>query len=175
MNKDKKPAAHRATIGLRNRIRQLFAKTKDYQKVMDETGCTYWQAYNAVNFRVKLDRSSRADKGLSRAHPEKNKIVMPSKAPDEFKSLEDFLEYKLAFIANKLGKVSTDVGSEIKIIKEISSIKKDLDARRLESWIKRPEAILIIRIMKRLNPKLTEDEIQKIYREEYEKVQRDLA
>lgn len=171
----KQKPALRATVGLRNRIRQLYAKYKDYQKVMDETGCTYWQAYNAVNFRVKLDRSPRADKGLSRANPEKNKIVIPSKAPHEFKSLEDFLEYKLAFCANKLGKTSSDVTTEIKIIKEIASIKKDLDARRLESWIKRPEAILIIRIMKRLNPKLGEEEIQKIYREEYEKVQRDLA
>ena len=67
------------------------------------------------------------------------------------------------------------VETRVKLLKDITAMQKNLEARKMEMFIRKPEARLIIRIMKRLNPKLDEENIKKIYAEEYEKLQRELA
>lgn len=179
-NKDipkKKEQAHKTNIGQRQKIikvyNQLPEKEKTIKKVMDITGCTYFQVYNALSGRVKLDRSPRADKGLSRKNTSEA-VSLSNKKPEDFTSLEEFLEYQLTISARDLIKRKYLPDVRIKLLKEITMMKQKLEAQKLEGWLRKPEAILIIRIMKRLNPKLEDSEIKKIYAEEYEKIQRDI-
>lgn len=173
-----KKSAQKTNIGLRQKIikiyNQLPEKDKNIKAVMDKTGCTYFQVYNALSGRVKLDRSPRADKGSSRKNPNDGTPIS-SKKPEEFDTLEEFLEYQLTVSARDLSKRKYLPDVRIKLLKEITMMKQKLEAQKLEGFLRKPEAILIIRIMKRLNPKLEDHEIKKIYAEEYEKVQRDLV
>ncbi|MCE7856910.1 MAG: hypothetical protein DYG97_10250 [Ignavibacteria bacterium CHB3] len=173
----KKKLAQKTNIGLRQKIIKVFnhlpEKEKTIKKVMDLTGCTYFQVYNALNGRVKLDRSPRADKGSSRKNPADESPISNAK-PEQFETLEEFLEYQLTVSARDLAKRKYLPDVRIKLLKEITMMKQKLEAQKLEGWLRKPEAILIIRIMKRLNPKLEDSEIKKIYAEEYEKIQRDI-
>lgn len=169
--------AQKTSIGLRQRIikvyNQLPEKDKSIKAVMDKTGCTYFQVYNAISARVKLNRSPRADKGVSRKNP-LNGAPPTNAKPEEFETLEEFLEYQLTISARDLSKRKYLPDVRIRLLKEITMMKSKLDASKLVAWLRKPEAILIIRIMKRLNPKLEDGEIKKIYAEEYEKIQREL-
>jgi hypothetical protein len=173
----KKPA-QKTNIGLRQRIIKVYntlpEKEKSIKAVMDKTGLTYFQVYNAISARVKLDRTPRSDKGSSRKNPADGSPLSNAK-PEQFETLEEFLEYQLTISARDLAKRKYLPDVRIKLLKEITMMKQKLDASKLEGWLKKPEAILIIRIMKRLNPKLEDVEIKQIYAEEYEKIQRDLV
>jgi len=174
--------ATKTNPGLKKKIISEYNKTPGkgkgkYQLVADKLNVTYWQVYNTVNARVKLDRSPRSDKGESR----KNKVndlaatLGPSNLkPEEFDTLEDFLEHQLVVSARDLSKRKYTPDIRVKLLKEITMMKSKLDKTKIEGWISKPEAILIIKIMRRLAPKLTDEEIKKIYAEEYEKIQRDL-
>jgi hypothetical protein len=174
---EKKKLAQKTNIGQRQKIlkvyNQLPEKEKSVKKVMDITGLTYFQVFNVLNGRVKLDRSPRADKGASRKNVSEGSILS-NKKPDDFTSLEEFLEYQLTISARDLIKRKYLPDVRIKLLKEITMMKQKLESQKLEGWLRKPEAILIIRIMKRLNPKLEDSEIKKIYAEEYEKIQRDI-
>ena len=165
--------------GLKLRIIKTYNKlpgeTKAKIKVVaDMCGVSYWQAYNTINARVKLDKSSRSDKGLSRKNPEAANLGPSNAKPEEFESLEVFLEHQLTVTARDLSRRKYTPELRVRLLKEITAMKKNLDKQKIEGWISKPEAILIIKIMRRLAPKLTDDEIKKIYSEEYEKIQRDL-
>lgn len=174
----RKKAASKTNIGQRQKIIKVFnhlpEKEKTIKKVMDLTGCTYFQVYNALNGRIKLDRSPRADKGSSRKNPADGSPISNQK-PEDFSSLEEFLEHQLTVSARDLSKRIYLPDVRIKLLKEITMMKQKLDAQRLDGWLRKPEAMLIVRIMKRLNPKLEDNDIKKIYAEEYEKVQRDIS
>lgn len=168
--------AHKTSVGLRNRIIKTYNKDNGpargkIKRVMDKTGCTYYQVYNAVSGRIKLDSSPRSDKGSMRKADSK---ILSSKKPEDFENLEDFLEHQLMVSAKDLAKRKYSPDIRIKLIKEMTRMRHLLVKQKIEGWIRRPEAVLIVRIMKRLNSKLTDEEIKKIYAEEYEKVQRDL-
>lgn len=171
-------AATKTNIGLRQKIIKTFNSLPGESKskiklVADKLGLSYWQVYNAVSARVKLDRSPRSDKGESRN--QKAVSLGPSNSkPEDFESLEVFLEHQLTVTARDLSRRKYTPDLRIKMLKDITAMKDKLDKQKLEGWISKPEAILIIKIMRRLSPKITDDEIKKIYAEEYEKIQRDI-
>jgi hypothetical protein len=172
-------AAIKTNIGLRQKIVKTFNSLPGESKskiklVADKLGLTYWQVYNAVSARVKLDRSNRSDKGLSRKNPEAACLGPSNAKPEEFESLEVFLEHQLTVTARDLSRRKYTPELRVRLLKEITAMKKNLDKQKIEGWISKPEAILLINIMKRLKPNITDDEIKKIYSEEYEKIQRDL-
>lgn len=168
----------KANIGLRQRIVKTFNTIEGpnkgkLQRVADKIGCTYWQVYNAVNGRVKLERTPRSDKGEIR----NKKDETPSSAamkPEHFESLDEYLEYQLTVSARELSKRKYSPEVRVRLLQSITRMKQQLTKAKIESWIKRPEAVLIVKIMLRLKPDLSDDNIKKIYQEEYEKLQRDL-
>jgi len=139
---------------------------------MELTGCTYFQCYNAVNGRSKIDYSPRADKGTKRDSGSE-----PTKVPgklEDFNSVEHFLKNQLMHCLQELQQKKIAVGERVRLLKDITQMQNKLQAQELESFIKRPEAVLIIRIMRRLKPKLTDEEMKRIYLEELENIKRDL-
>ena len=171
--------ASKTNIGLRQRIIKTYNKLPGEAKpkiklVADKMNLTYWQVYNVVAGRNKLDRSPRSDKGLSRKNPEAATLGPSNAKPEEFESLEVFLEHQLTVTARDLSRRKYTPELRVRLLKEITAMKKNLDKQKIEGWISKPEAILIIKIMRRLSPKISDDEIKKIYAEEYEKIQRDV-
>lgn len=170
----------KTNIGTREKIIKLYntipgSNHGKIPKIMNMTGLTYWQVRNAIAGRVKLERSPRSDKGTTRNNSTKLEGARVSeKKVTDFSSVEEFLEYQLLELSNELSDYEFTPSGRAKLIKEIAGISAKLKQQKIEGFIRRPEAVLIVRIMKRLEPDLTDDEIQKIYKEEYEKVIRDL-
>ena len=111
---------------------------------------------------------------MSRKNPEAATLGPSNAKPEEFESLEVFLEHQLTVTARDLSRRKYTPELRVRLLKEITAMKKNLDKQKIEGWISKPEAILIIKIMRRLSPKISDDEIKKIYAEEYEKIQRDV-
>ena len=174
-----KKNAVQTNVGLRELIIKTYneipgPKRGKIKKVYNKLNgkVTEWQIRNTINGRVKLDRSPRADKGQSR---EALGSVITSRKLDEFETVEEFLESQLTDVANYLQTTKITYDKKLIAIQRIAKLNKELKAAKLESYIKRPEAVLIIEIMKYFKPEISDDEIQKIYRELYERVKRRLT
>lgn len=173
--------ATKTNPGLRKKIISEYNKTPGtgkgkYKIVADKLNVTYFQVYNTVNARVKLDRSPRSDKGERRKGVNELAATLgPSNSkPEDFNSLEEFLEHQLVVSARDLSRRKYTPDMRVKLLKEITMMKDKLEKQKLEGWISKPEAVLIIKIMRRLKKEITDEEIKKIYAEEYEKIQRDI-
>lgn len=175
----------KTNIGLRQKILKLYnelaAKNPNWKKgmfiseIMKETGCSYFQVYNIIGGRVKLNRKPRADKGKKRNKSTEQSENQEEKELEDFDSIDESLQYHLMQCLKDLHATKLLVTEKVKLIKDISALQKNIEARKLEAYMKRPDAVLIIRIMHRFDSSLTDDDVIKIYNEEYEKLQRDVA
>lgn len=165
----------RTTITQRKRILRLFNQGRSLRAIAGDEGITYDQAYSIVSGRVKTTFAPRTDKGTTRKHySRKDSTSMDAarrKAIGEGESVYEFFRHQLIVAMEKLEKKKNlDPGVHVKILKDISYIKRNIQMLELEKHINRPDAVLIARLMRRFQPALTDDDIIKIYREEYERM-----
>jgi hypothetical protein len=167
--------AIKTNIGLRQRIIKLYNSGKKIPEIMQELNLTYFQVYNTISGRVKLTRAPRSDKGKKRGLNNLEEMEVNNKNLSDFQNIDEFLQYQLMQCLTDLANSQMTASERVKLLKDISAMQRNIEARKLETYMKRPDAVLIIRIMRRFKPELTDDEIIRIYNEEYEKMVRDIA
>ena len=158
----------RTTITTRKKILKAFQdEGKEIRQIMAELNLSYFQVYNVIRGRVKTTYASRSDKGGKRS------FKFPTKTLEEFNSPEEFLQFQLFETMRQLQNTSLAAWQRVKVIKDATRIQRDIRSHQLENMLKRPDAVIIARIMRRFEPKLTDDQIIQIYKEELDKIQRE--
>ena len=163
----KKKYANHITAGKRRKIYKLFyGKNKTITQIAEEEAVTYWQVYRIVNGEVKLDGSPRIDKGKKRGSAAKPKSAHWNL--DDFVDLDDFQLFLLMDTLEDLASYKLDPQEKINIVKSIETIQTKIQQRQLQNSVRRPEAEVIARIIRRFRPDATNQEVVRIYEEEFE-------
>ena len=150
---------------MRQKMLRLFGEGKKIPEIMTACNASYYQVYNAVSGRVKTKYSPRRDKGIPKGEKATNAIDM-----NQFDSVDGFMKHKLMEALKDLNERRYDAAELVKIIKDVAMIERQINDRELQRYLRRPDAVLIARIMRRLSPALTDDEIIVIFKEEHEKL-----
>ncbi|MEW5799973.1 MAG: hypothetical protein AB1728_13310 [Bacteroidota bacterium] len=140
----------------------------DFQQKYPEI--TYFKYYNVIKRRVKTKYSYRADKGKSRKFSDDAKKKYEVDLY-QFDDVEEFLEYQTGVIADEVNSATLSIEDRLKYTKDIVTIRTRLQNLKLEKHIGRADAMLISRIMRRLDPNLSNDDIIRIVKEEQAKLQ----
>ena len=165
------------TIGKRKRIRWLhFQKGHTIRDCASMVGVSYFQAYNAVKGRVKTGYSSRADKGtkrgpINKGHKAEMAEAIRTKSISQSASVSEFFNLQYMKTLEEINNRKMGVAERAKLLKDLTYAYRNMKQLELEEYIKRPDAILIARIMRRFDQLLTDDDVIRIYREEFEKLQ----
>lgn len=167
--------SRRTTIGMRRRILQLHRQGRSNKVIADTLSISYFQVYNVVGRRVKTNYSPRADKGTKRETYVRTKSVgeVTMKKLTQCDNIYDFLQAQLMQALGDLQKRKLNAADRVKVLKDVSYIQRNIKTLELEEYIQRPDALLIARIMRRFDHSLSDDDIIKVYREEYEKLKAD--
>jgi len=168
--------ANRLTASKKKKIHSLFYKQSlTIPEIAELENVTYWQVYRIINGQTKLDGSPRRDKGKSRSSVDESGNIdsVDSKwSLGDFKDLDDFQLFLLMDTLQDVAVMNMSPGEKVKIVKDIEVIQTKIAARQLKNNIRRPDAEVIARIIRRFKPKVTNQEIVQIYKEELEMWQR---
>ena len=143
------------------------------QDIMQQTGCTYFQVYNVINHRVKHSKNdsvSKEDTGTA-AGLDSIPGISPVDLSD-FSSPEKFIDHQITTALRDLNHTRMKVAERIKLLKDIIALQKSARALELENYLKRPDPVLIVNIIKRLAPKMSDEEILLVIESEKEKIVR---
>ncbi|MFZ4620966.1 MAG: helix-turn-helix domain-containing protein [Bacteroidota bacterium] len=149
----------------RKKILKLFKEGMDVKEIMDEMNLSYFKVYNVVQGRVKTKYGYRKDKGISRKVAEDEKLSEQVDL-ENFNDVHDFMEHQIVLVARSMNKTRLSAEERLKMIKDLSSMQKNLQAMKLEKHLQNVDAALIARIMRRFNSTLTDDDIIRIFTEE---------
>jgi len=162
----KKQYANHITAAKRRKIYKLFHKNElEITQIMEMENVSFWQVYRAVNAAVKLDGSPRSDKGRSRKNKD-GEIINPKWQLDDFSNLDDFQIFLLMDSLEDLARYDLSPQEKIDLVKQIETIQTKIQQRQLQNNMRRPDAELISRIIRRFKPGATNKEIVQIYAEE---------
>lgn len=142
-------------------VAQIFNRYKDK--------LTYWQVYNTINKRSPISLSVN-ESGSLENNKEQDELTLPDVDLSHFDSIENYLEHSLTVIIQQLNAKKMNPEKRVHLMKTITEVSKRLKLQMLEKHIKGNDAKLIIRIMRRLKPDITDGEIMEIYKEEAEKL-----
>lgn len=161
----KKKYANQVTASKRRKIyKQFYGKNLTISQIAEEESVTYWQVYRIVNGDVKLDGSPRIDKGTKR------KRIPGGQAAkwklDDFVDLDDFQLFLLMDTLEELAVAKLSAQEKIQIVRNIETIQTKIQQRQLQNSVRRPDAEVIARIIRRFKPGATNQEIVAIYEEE---------
>lgn len=123
--------------------------------------------YNILEQRVKLKKTPRSDKGSKKG------LKLP-KLPDteglmrDGEPVETLLEIQAAQTLVSLERAKLSIIEKAKVLETVARIQKQIHEQKIESHIKRPDAQVIARIIRRFVPQATDADVIKIFREEYE-------
>lgn len=160
--------SNRLTPSKRRKIYKLFhQKELSINEIQELENVTFWQVYRIVNGQTKLDGSPRSDKGKSRSNKSGyNETVKWS--VEDFKDLDDFQLFLMMSALEDAATAKLSPQDKVKLVKDIETIQTKIQQRQLQSNIRRPDAEVIARIIRRFKPKATNQEIVAIYKEELE-------
>lgn len=125
---------------------------------------TYWQIYNTI--------SPRDAKAVPKIKADRTITEMPDVDPSDFLSIEKFIEHQLTVVITQLNDRKITLEKRTDLIKKITEINKKLKAQQLEIHLKDANAKVIISVMRRLKPELTDEQILIIFKEESEKIKK---
>ncbi len=171
----KSKLANRLTLSKRKKIHELFFKKElDINQIAELENVTYWQVYRVINGVTKLDGSPRADKGKSRSLiNDDGKLETVKWSIDDFQDLDDFQLFVLMSALEDAASYEMLPDAKVKLVKDIEIIQTKITQRQLKGNIRRADAEVIARIIRRFKPDATNQEIVQIYKEEMEMYQRD--
>jgi len=159
----------RTSIPERKKILRLSKEGFSIQEIMDEMNLSYFKVYNVVQGRVKTRYTYRKDKGISRKVREDEKLAEQVDLQN-FADVHDFMEHQIVLVARTMNKTKLGAEERLKMIKDLSAMQKNLQSLRLEKHLQNIDAVLLTRIMRRFDPKLSDDDIIRIVREEQTKL-----
>jgi len=137
---------------------------------------SYWQIYNTINPRdTSKSKKSINDNGemVDDVLREDNNVTeMPDIDLSQFENLELFLEHQLGELLAQINEKRLPLDKRAWLLRQATYINKQIKAQQIEQHLKNPDAKLIIRIMRRLKPDITNDEITIIYKEEAAKLKK---
>jgi hypothetical protein len=136
---------------------------------------SYWQIYNTINQRdAKSDKLVGENGKIKEVRIKADKTVteMPVIDYSDFVSVENFIEHEITVIVSQMNEKKITLEKRVFLLNKISDINKKMKAQQMEKHLKDANAKLIIRIMRRLNSELTDQEIITIYKEESEKLKK---
>jgi len=135
---------------------------------------SYWQIYNTINPRDKssiiVDKEGNVKS--VKVNADKTVTEMPDVDLSDFTSIDKFIEHQLTVILAQLNEKKLTLEKRTFLIKHITEINKKLKAQTLEQYLKNGNARIIINIMRRLKPDISDEEIIIIFKEETEKVKK---
>ncbi len=159
----------KTSIPERKKILRLHKEGLNIQEIMDEMSLSYFKVYNVVQGRVKTGYAYRKDKGMSRKVQGDEKLSEQVDL-ESFSDVHDFMEHQIVLVARTMNKTKLGADERLKMIRELSALQKNLQALKLEKHLQSIDAVLVARIMRRFDPKLTDDDIIKIVKEEETKL-----
>ncbi len=159
----------KTSIPERKKILKLHRDGFNIQEIMDEMNLSYFKVYNVIQGRVKTGYSHRSDKGLSRKVKDDERLLEQVDL-SSFNDVHDFMEHQIVLIARSMNKTKLGAEERLKMVKDISSMQKNLQALKLEKHLQNIDAVLLARIVRRFDPKLTDDDIIRIVKEEQTKI-----
>lgn len=166
----KKKLAPQLTLGTKKKIWKLFYNDKkSIQAIVAELGVTYWQVYRVVNSQVKLNGKPRTDKGKSRSGQTKEKA---SWTINDFEDIDDFATFMMMEALEQSAKEKTSAKEKLDIAQKVNSIQTKIMERQLAGKLRRADAEVIARVIKRFLPDADYKQCVEIYAEELEKYQR---
>ena len=178
MKKQRKPRALNKSDRYTKEILELFDKG---MKPMDiyrhyQGKFSYWQIYNTVNPRLPNDESLR-DAEAQGIEFEDEADSLLTNLPDEdlasFASVEKFIEHQITVIIAQLNSKRISLKERTLLIDKLVKINQRNKAQQLEHYLKNASAKLIIRLMRRMNTEITDEEILKAYKEEAENLKKE--
>lgn len=157
--------------GTRQEIKEMFDSGSYKPKaIADYFHCSIHQVNAVIYGKVKMRNEVRSDKGLKRRSELVEDRNGTSEAKEKDQSLVQRLQKTLGDAVTDLEKRNYAPDLKLTLIEKASRLLKNLDALELQSHMKGSNAELMMKIMLRLQPELTLEEIKKIYLEEYEKI-----
>jgi hypothetical protein len=131
---------------------------------------TYFQIYNTINpgrGTSKVDKDGNIIKDKVKA----DKLVtgMPDVDVSDFVSIEKFIEHQITVIVTQLNDKNLIISRRVWLLKEITKVNIMLKKQLIENHLKNANARLVISIMRRLKPELTDEELLTIFKEESER------
>ena len=167
----RKTAAPPLTLGTKKRIWKLFYNDQlSIQKICTELGVTYWQVYRIINGQVKLNGKPRSDKGKSRTGESKEK---PRWTMDDFEDLDDFAIFTLMEALEQSAKDKTSAAEKVKLVRDVNDLQTKIMDRQLIGKVRRADAEVIARVIKRFKPDADYNYCVQVYTEEFEKYMRE--
>ncbi len=162
--------ANQLTASKKRKIYKLFyEKDATIPQIAEYENVTYWQVYRIVNGQTKIDGSARSDKGSSRSAVGKDGDIIEAKwSIDDFKDLDDFQLFLLMSALEDAATSKLSPSAKVALVKDIEIVQTKITQRQLKGNIKRPEAEVIARIIRRFKPDATDVDIINIYTEEME-------
>lgn len=177
MKKLTRKKSPKLTPGTRKEIKEMFDSGNNKPKdIANYIGCSIHQVNAVIYGKVKMTNTVRSDKGSRRSEEsEKKNDDTKNKACGERSRTEDtslieMLQTSLHEAVKDLKKRTYAPDVKLSLIQKASSLLKNLESLELQSHMKGLTAGLLMRIMLRLQPELTIEEIKKIYSEELEKL-----
>lgn len=167
--------ANRLTPAKKKKIYKLFHdKELNIPEIAELENVTYWQVYRIINGETKLDGSPRSDKGKSRSSvSESGEVEIVKWSLEDFKDLDDFQLFLLMSALEDAATKNIDPLDKVKLVKDIEIIQTKIQQRQLKENIRRPDAEVIARIIRRFKPDASSKDVVQIYKEELELYQRD--
>ena len=147
------------------------AKVLSVQDLARQYGVNTPTIRNILAGRVKLSKSSRRDKGLKKGAPRDLSGVDPAESLDAGWDMRQHLEYQSTKLLEDLVVKRINIIDKSKILDIIARIQKQLKAQEIEAHIKRTDAQVIARIIRRYVPDATDTDVIKIFREELDRWQ----
>jgi hypothetical protein len=158
-SKQKAPALRHSTKIAIARYKKKYP-TASLDEIAQKYNCT------ANQVRYALDQDKR---GELRRSPGRTKYKDVEKVKSE-KTADELLESQFQHAIAQLeadGKLAADM--RIALLEKLFNMMKTLQATKLVGHLKRADALIIARIVKRYEPEATDQRVIEIYREELEK------
>jgi len=125
---------------------------------------TYWQVYNTINPRV-------VEPVDDKAKPDNVVTAIPDDIDfDDFDSIDEYLESQLTVCARELQNRKLTINGRLNLLKQVQVISAKVKAGKIDAHLKNAKAKLIIAMMRRVKPDITNEELMTIYKEEAEKL-----
>jgi len=127
--------------------------------------------YNILSGRVKMDKGPRKDKGTVKGPQPTRCRGIPDvqNLLDGGAESRELLEMQTISVLTELGSKRMNLIDRTKVLSDISRIQRQLKEQEIESHIKRADAQVIARIVRRFLPTATDADVIKIFREELDK------
>jgi len=136
---------------------------------------SYFQIYNTINPRDAKSSTTVDEKGKIKEvkiNADKTVTEMPPIDYSQFPSFEKFIEHEITVIVSQINEKKITLEKRVDLLRKLSIVNKQMKAQMIEQYLKNGNAKIIIAIMRRMQPDISDEEITRIFKEESEKLKK---